>query len=99
MIYLLTAIGLSPGGSTHLHTNNTQNNKKQQYIQQNNFITKYFVTLNIEGRDSSVGIATRYGLDGPENRIPVGARFSAPVQTGPGPTQPPIQWVQGLSRV
>jgi len=26
MIYLLTAIGLSPGGSTHLHTNNTQNN-------------------------------------------------------------------------
>ena len=29
MIYLLTAIGLSPGGSTHLHTNNTQNDKKQ----------------------------------------------------------------------
>ena len=26
MIYLLTVIGLSPGGSTHLHTNNTQNN-------------------------------------------------------------------------
>jgi hypothetical protein len=26
MIYLLTAIGLSPGGSTHLHTNNAQNN-------------------------------------------------------------------------
>jgi hypothetical protein len=26
MIYLLTAIGLSPGGSTHLHTNNTENN-------------------------------------------------------------------------
>jgi len=25
-IYLLTAVGLSPGGSTHLHTNNTQNN-------------------------------------------------------------------------
>jgi hypothetical protein len=24
-IYLLTAVGLSPGGSTHLHTNNTQN--------------------------------------------------------------------------
>ena len=28
---------------------------------------------------SLVGIATGYG-----NRIPVGARFSAPVQTGPG---------------
>jgi hypothetical protein len=26
MIYLLTAIGLSPGCSTHLHTNNKQNN-------------------------------------------------------------------------
>jgi uncharacterized protein YceK len=26
MIYLLTAIGLSPCGSTHLRTNNTQNN-------------------------------------------------------------------------
>ena len=23
MIYLLTAVGLSPDGSTHLHTNNT----------------------------------------------------------------------------
>jgi Ca2+/H+ antiporter len=30
MIYLLTAIGLSPGGSsTHLHTNNTWNDTKQ----------------------------------------------------------------------
>jgi hypothetical protein len=31
------------------------------------------------GQDSSVGIATRYGLDGPEIESPVGARFSAPV--------------------
>ena len=30
------------------------------------------------GRDNSVGIAGRSG-----DRIPVGARFSAPVQTGP----------------
>ena len=30
MIYLLTAIGLPPGGScAHLHTNNTQNDTKQ----------------------------------------------------------------------
>ena len=36
------------------------------------------------GRDSSVGIATRYGLDGPEIKSRWGARFSAPVQTGPG---------------
>jgi hypothetical protein len=31
-----------------------------------------------------VGIASRYGLDGPGIESPWGARFSAPVQTGPG---------------
>jgi hypothetical protein len=34
--------------------------------------------------DSSVGIATRYGLNGPEIETRWGARFSAPVHTGPG---------------
>ena len=36
------------------------------------------------GPGSSVSIATGYVLDGQGDRIPVGARFSAPVQTGPG---------------
>ena len=36
------------------------------------------------GRDSSVGIATRYGLDGPGIETRWGARFSTLVQTGPG---------------
>jgi hypothetical protein len=36
------------------------------------------------GRDSSVGMATRYGLDGPGIESRWGARFSVPVQTGPG---------------
>jgi len=42
--------------------------------------------LNREGvsRDSSVGIATRYGLDYPGIEFRWGARFSAPVQMGPG---------------
>jgi hypothetical protein len=35
------------------------------------------------GRDSSVGIATNYGLDGSGDRIPEGAGFSASFQTGP----------------
>jgi len=37
------------------------------------------------GQHSSVGIATRYGLGGPgiESRWGGGARFSAPVKTGP----------------
>jgi len=36
------------------------------------------------GRHSSVGIATRYRLDGPGIGSRWGARFSAPVHTGPG---------------
>jgi hypothetical protein len=36
------------------------------------------------GRDSSVGIATRYGLDGPGIESRWGVRFSAIVLTGPG---------------
>ena len=36
------------------------------------------------GPGSSVGIATGYGLDGPGIESRWGARFSAPVQTGPG---------------
>jgi hypothetical protein len=35
------------------------------------------------GHDSSVGIATTYGLDGPGFESQCGARFSAPVQTDP----------------
>ena len=36
------------------------------------------------GQDSSVGIATRYGLGGPVIEFRWEARFSAPVQTGTG---------------
>jgi hypothetical protein len=36
------------------------------------------------GRDSSVGVATGYGLDGPGIEYRSGAKFSAPVQSGPG---------------
>jgi len=34
------------------------------------------------GWHSTVGVATRYELEGPGDRIPVRTRFSAPVQTG-----------------
>ena len=43
-----------------------------------------FYRTIIVGQDSSVGTATRYGLDGPVIESRWGARFSAPVQTGPG---------------
>jgi len=44
-----------------------------------------FITVRDKfGPDSSVGIATGYGRDGPGIESRWGARFSAPVQTGPG---------------
>jgi hypothetical protein len=48
------------------------------------------------GRDSSVGIATRYGLDGPGIESWWGRDFSQRSRPALGPTQPPIQWVPGL---
>ena len=46
---------------------------------------------------NSVRDSLRVGRSG--DRIPVGARSSAPVQTGHGPTQPPVQGVPGLFTV
>jgi len=40
-----------------------------------NVLIIYIVLIKVVGRDSVLGITTRYGLDGPR-------RFSAPVQTG-----------------
>jgi hypothetical protein len=44
----------------------------------------HFLQNQDRGRDSAVGIVTRYGLDGAGIDSRWGARFSAPVQTGPG---------------
>ena len=49
------------------------------------------------GSAQSVSDLLRAGRSG--DRIPVGARFSEPVQTNLGAsTQPPIQWIPGHSR-
>ena len=51
---------------------------------------------HVVGRDSVVGVATRYGLDGPGIESWWGRYFphlSRPVQ---GLTQPPVQWVLDL---
>ena len=50
------------------------------------------------GRDSSVGIATRYELDGPGIESRWGRDFPHPSRPALGPIQPPVQWVPGLSR-
>jgi hypothetical protein len=50
------------------------------------------------GRDSSVVIATSYGLDGPGIESRWGLYFPHTPRLALGPTHPPIQWVPGLSQ-
>jgi len=50
------------------------------------------------GRDSSVGVATRYGPDGPGIESLWWRDFPHPSRPAVGRTQPPIEWIPGLSR-
>ena len=55
-------------------------------------------SLITEGQDSSFGIATGYGLDGPGIEARWRRDFPRPSRLALWPTQPPIQWITGLSR-
>jgi hypothetical protein len=56
------------------------------------YITLFVLFIpNSVARDSSNGIAFRYGLDGPEIESRWGRGFSQPSRPALGPTQPPIQ--------
>jgi hypothetical protein len=54
------------------------------------------VTLRM-GRDSSIGIATRHRLGGPGIESRWGRDYPHPSRPALGLTQPPVQWILGLS--
>jgi len=55
-------------------------------------------SCNNVGRESSIGIATRYWLDGPGIEFWCGRPFPHHCRPVLRPTQPPIQWVPGFFR-
>jgi hypothetical protein len=59
-------------------------------------IRLYYYNI-LYGPASSVGIVTDYVLDGPGSN-PGGDEIFRPSGPALGPTQPPVQWVPGLSR-
>jgi hypothetical protein len=65
------------------------------------FLRRYFIIKRViilcRSRDSSVGIATSYGLDhrGVGVRVPVGSRIFSTSELALGSTQHPIRWVPG----
>ena len=58
----------------------------------------YWVPCNLGGPGSVVGIATGYGMDGPEIESRWGRDFPLLSRPALGPTQPLVQWIPSHSR-
>ena len=71
---------------------NTSLQRVSIMIQSINFKHEFYIV------PSAAGIATRYGLDGPGIESRWGSDFPHPYRPALGPTQPPVQWVPGLSQ-
>jgi hypothetical protein len=61
-------------------------------------VIQYNISHVCSGPGNSVGIATGYEPDGPGIESQWGRDFSRTSRPAPGSTQPPVQWVPGLSR-
>ena len=62
-----------------------RNKRQMQFLSRTALLLLVHVTCNNKtGRNGSVVIATRYGSGRSGDRVPLGARFSAPVQKGTG---------------
>jgi hypothetical protein len=85
LIYLSAAIGLTPGGSTHLHINNTYNstiNNKTTWITKKNTNNKFgrvlaaHCTIQLHTVHMTYGITQSFPTRGPQNKVGVFSRTS-----------------------
>ena len=71
-----------------LHVSTLNNHHVRKYI--------LFIFLYLRSRDGVVGIATRYGLEGPGIESRCWRDFPHLSRPAPRPTQPPVKWVRAF---